>query len=415
MANHHAPLLESITLENFLSFGPTSGEVPLTPLNVIIGPNGAGKSNLIEALAVLRAVPRDLPFPIRRGGGVQEWLFKGDRAAGDRVAEGGIRGKTADSTGACIELIFSEGQLASFQSGDPAIRYRLVFGAQGGSFVVLDERLENTAPRGSETRPYFYFGYENGRPMLNVKEGRRELRREDVDPTQSILSQRRDPEAYPELTRLAEVLGQIRIYRDWQFGPEANIRAACAPDVRTDHLSERLDNLPARLAALRREPAVKKRLVGLVQRLAPGFDDFEVVPEGGTLNLYLAEGTRSVPARRLSDGTLRYLCLLAILVDPQPSTLIAIEEPELGLHPDILPTVCDLMVEASQRTQLVVTTHSTQLIDAMTDHAESVLICEKHQGETHLTRLDPAEVERWREHGSLGALWMAGHLGGTRW
>jgi predicted ATPase len=394
------PLLKSITLEGFLSYGPKAVTIPLTALNVLIGPNGSGKSNLVEALSVLRAVPKDLPLPIRQGGGVKDWLWREGKAGADTAR---------------LEGVFAEGQVARLAPGNPAVRYRLIFGAEGGSFTVLDERVENENPEGENPKPYFYFGYENGRPMLNVQQERREIQRADIDPTQSILSQRRDPEAYPELTRLADLLRRILIFRTWQFGPDSPVRKSCRADVRTDVLSESLDNLPARLAVLMGTPSVKRRLIELLRELAPGFDDLAVVPEGGALQLYLTEGSRSVPAQRLSDGTLRYLCLLAILLDADPAPLVVIEEPELGLHPDILPTLRDLMVEASAKTQLIVTTHSTQMVDAMTDHADSVLVCEKKDGPTEVSRLTQEEVDRWREHGSLGSLWMSGHLGGTRW
>ncbi len=391
--------LQQLTLKGFLSFGRAS-VVLLRPLNVVIGPNGSGKSNLVEALSVLRAVPKDLPLPIRQGGGVTDWLW---RDASEQPA-----------SRAEIEVVVAAG-LVAVPPGGSAVRYQLAFGAQGDSFVVLDERIENEHPTSGAPKPYFYFGYENGRPMLNVKNERRELRREDIDPTQSILSQRRDPDTYPELTRLANLLGRIVIYRNWQFGPDSSLRLSCAPDVRTDVLTESFDNLPARIAVLKRTPAVKKRLIELLSEVAAGFDDVEVVPEGGQLQLYLSERGRMMPARRLSDGTLRFLCLLAILLDPTPPPLVVIEEPELGLHPDLLPTVRDLLVDASTRCQLLVTTHSTQLVDAMTMHADSVLISEKRDGSTNLFPLDQANVEKWREHGSLGNLWMSGHLGGTRW
>ncbi|HYU31315.1 MAG TPA: AAA family ATPase [Thermoanaerobaculia bacterium] len=394
-----SPLLKSITLEGFLSFGPEAVTIPLTPLNVLIGPNGSGKSNLVESLSVLRAVPKDLPLPIRQGGGVKDWLWREGHAV---------------AAAARLEVLFTEGKVASSRPGKPAVRYRLVFGTEGGSFIVLDERVENEKPERGQ-KPYFYFGYESGRPMLNVQHERRELQRADIDPTQSILSQRRDPEAYPELTRLADLLRRILIFRSWQFGPDSSVRRSCRADVRTDTLSESFDNLPARLAVLMGMPAVKRRLIELLHELAPGFDDLVVVPEGGALQLYLTEGSRSVPAHRLSDGTLRYLCLLAILLDTDPPPLVVIEEPELGLHPDVLPTLRDLMVAASEKTQLIVTTHSTQMVDAMTDYADSVLVCEKKDGPTVVTRLTQEEVDRWREHGSLGSLWMSGHLGGTRW
>jgi predicted ATPase len=397
MTSQLSPLLKSIKLQGFLSYGPGAVTLPLTPLNVLIGPNGAGKSNLVEALSILRAVPKDLPLPIRRGGGVRDWLWR-------QGAE--------SSTEASLEIVFAEGQVAA---GKPAVRYRLAFGAEGGSFTVLDERVENETAEPRQTKPYFYFGYENGRPMLNVRRRRRELQRAEIDPAQSILSQRRDPEEYPELTRLADLLRRILIYRSWQFGPDSSVRGGCRADVRTDVLSESFDNLPARLAVLLGIPAIKRRLLELLGELAPGFDDLVVVPEGGSLQLYLTEGNRSIPAQRLSDGTLRYLCLLAILLDPDPAPLMVIEEPELGLHPDILPILRDLMVEASAKTQLIVTTHSTQMVDAMTDHAGSVLVCEKKDGPSTISRLTQEEVDRWREHGSLGSLWMSGHLGGTRW
>ncbi|MDR0564033.1 MAG: AAA family ATPase, partial [Azoarcus sp.] len=70
-------LLKSIKLTNFLSFGESSPELELRPLNVVIGPNGSGKSNLIAALTLLQAAPTDLLRPIREGGGVQDWLWKG--------------------------------------------------------------------------------------------------------------------------------------------------------------------------------------------------------------------------------------------------------------------------------------------------------------------------------------------------
>ncbi len=399
MSPPNRPLfITEVTLKGFLSFGLESSPLALAPLNVLIGPNGAGKSNLVEAFAVLRAVPRDLPLPIRTGGGVKEWLWRGDPKANE----------------ATLELTLSPGLIGQPRVS-PALRYRLAFGAQGDSFVVLDERLENSETQPGQLKPYFYFGYENGRAMLNVQGERRELRREDIDPTQSILSQRRDPHSYPEITALAAGLAKIRIYRNWSFGPDAKIRASCGADVRTDALSEDFDNLPARLAVLRRDREVKRRLLAHLSDLSPGFDDFEVVPEGGQLQLYVSEGSHSTPARRLSDGTLRFMSLLAILLDPAPPPVIVIEEPELGLHPDTLPVIRDLLIEASARTQLIVTTHSLTLVDSFTEHPEAILVCDKVNGATRIARLDPAQVAEWRQHESLGPLWLSGQLGGTRW
>ena len=365
-----SPLLKSIGLRGFLSFGPSAKDSPLRALNVLIGPNGSGKSNLVEALSVLRAVPRDLTAPIREGGRVQDWFWRPD-PSGDGVGSG------TDDPRARIELVFTEGQIVP-SHGQPVVRYRLVFGAQGESFAVLDKRLETEQAPRHQSKPDFYFGY-------------------------------------PELDRLTERLARIRIYRRWHFGPDASVRTACHPGVRADHLSEKLDNLPARLAVLKRSPLVKRRLVQQLRELAPRFDDVEVVPEGGGLALYLTEGGLSFPARRLSDGTLHYLCLLTILVDPDPPPLIAIEKPELGLHPDVLPQLASLLVDASSRTQLVVTTHSDILVDALTDTPEAIVVCEKVGGSTELTRLDAETLKPWLDKYRLGELWVRGEIGGNRW
>lgn len=126
-------------------------------------------------------------------------------------------------------------------------------------------------------------------------------------------------------------------------------------------------------------------------------------------------GNRTIPATRFSDGTLRYLCLLAILLHPEPPLLVVIELPELGLHPDILPTLTDLLVSASSRSQLIVTTHSDVIVDALTDSPENVVVCEKQDGQTEMRRLDKADLAKWLKDYTLGDLWSSGQLGGNRW
>jgi len=122
-----------------------------------------------------------------------------------------------------------------------------------------------------------------------------------------------------------------------------------------------------------------------------------------------------VPATRLADGTIRYLCLLAMLCHPAPPPLICLEEPELGLHPDLLPGLADLLVEASHRMQLIVTTHSDTLVDGLTKVPEAVVICEKRRGSTEMGRLTGAELTRWLKDYGLGQLWRSGEIGGNRW
>ena len=395
--------IRSIRLDSILSYGPGSAEFALEPLNVLIGPNASGKSNLIEALSLLAAAPRDLQTPVREGGGVQDWLWKGNEDLGKA---------TVDVT---IEAIRSTIPL----------RYRLSFSETGARFELRDEVIESEKPLSpSEAEPYIYYRYQEGRPVINVVdvEGEtgyaRNLEREDVRPDQSILSQRRDPDIYPELTYLANSFARMRFYRDLHLGSRSPIRTSQRLDLPQDYLLEDASNLGLILDDLMNRPSIRPLLLERTRDFYPLVDDVYIsVVNNVSLQIFFHEKglLHPVPAARLSDGSLRYLCLLAVLCHPAPSPVICIEEPETGLHPDVIPEVAKLLVEASSRSQIFVTTHSDILVDALTDSPESVVVCEKTDGITQLRRLSADELRPWLQDYRLGELWTQGRFGGNRW
>lgn len=385
-------LLRSLHLQNFLSFGPDTPELALGPLNLLIGANGSGKSNLIEAVCLMRSSPTSLADTLRQGGGVQEWIWKG-----------------------APESSASVGAVVTGLKGQQPLRHIIEFRPEKQAFHLGDERIENEHPDPREEVPYFFYKYQDGRPVVNVNGKQRGLRRETVDTDQSILAQRKDPEQYPEITHLGQQYGGIRAYREWAFGRNTIFRVPQRADMRNDRLEEDFSNLGLFLNRMRRSPDAKNEMLRYLHDLYEGVDDFETIIEGGSVQVFFSEGRFSIPATRLSDGTLRYLCLMAILCDPNPPPLICIEEPELGLHPDILPKIADLLVEASRRTQLIVTTHSNILVDAMTERPEAVVVCEKYDGQTQMKRLSTDDLGVWLEKYRLGQLWTRGDLGGTRW
>ncbi len=396
MDGNEMRIMRAIRPRNLLSFGPDTEPIDLESLNVLIGPNGSGKSNFIEAISLLRATPGDIRAVIRRGGGVGNWIWKG---APEEVAS--------------LDVVISNPQ------GHQPLRHHLAFWEENQTFRLVDERIENEKSYSGHETPYFYYSYQDGNPVINVRTGeeneQRKLKPETVKTDQSILAQRRDPETYPEVSYLANVYDDIKIYREWYFGRNATFREPQQADMRNDRLEEDFSNLGLFLNRLRGVPKAKNAILEALRDLYEGFDDFDVSIEGGTVQVFFTEGDFTIPATRLSDGTLRYLCLLAILCDPTPPPLICIEEPELGLHPDILPELANLLNAASERTQLIVTTHSDILVDAMTERPDVVLICEKHDGQTRISRPDGKELEEWLKDYRLGELWTCGELGGTRW
>ena len=387
-------LIRSLRQSNLLSFGPETKTLELQPLNVLIGPNGSGKSNLIEVIGLLQSAPRDLAAPIRAGGGVRDWIWRGE----PRVSVADIDAVIENPT------------------GSQPLRYELSFAERGQRFELIRERIANQRAYGGREQPYFYYEQINGRAVLNYKdETQRQLRPEEIDLEKSILGQRKDPDHYPELTYLGGMLERIRLYREWQFGRDTPPRLPQKADDSNDFLHEDGRNLGLVLNGLRREPSVKRRLLDALRKLYEGITDFEVIIEGGTVQVFFQENDITVPATRLSDGTLRYLCLLAILCHPTPPPLMCIEEPELGLHPDILPTLSELLRKASEHSQLIVTTHSEVLVDALTDAPQNIVVCEKRDGQTELRRLDEVALADWLKRYSLGDLWRKGELGGNRW
>jgi len=385
-------LIQHLTPRNFLSFGPDNPGIELRALNLFIGPNGSGKSNLFEAVSLMRATPKEVRDVTMKGGGVTEWPWKGN-----------------PGVPASVNWVVSNSP-----RGLLPLRHTLAFGSVAQSFALDDERVEDSEPLSSDKPPHPYYLYLRGQPRIIVG-GKRKIPR-SIAPDRSILAQRRDPERYPELAWLAQNYERIRLYREWSFGRRSILREPQRADMRSDHLEEDFSNLGLFLNRLKtRFPVAKVAILDSLRDLYEGISDFDVAIEGGTVQVYFTEGTFSIPATRLSDGTLRYLCLLAILCDPEPPPLVCLEEPELGLHPDILPKVADLLRSASRRTQILVTTHSDILVDAMTDTPEVVVVCSKEHGQTEMERLNPDDLVEWLKRYRLGQLWTKGEIGGNRW
>lgn len=393
--------LHRIKLQNILSFGPDVQVLELAPLNVLIGPNGSGKSNLLEVIGLLRAAPNDLTVPLREGGGGDSWIWNGELTNKFQWSQVDV----------AIGPFFDE-QL---------LRYSLLFTPfHMGAPFVEEEIVEVLPNEEGKSSPERYLERRRVAVTLAVRDMlgntiQRELPPTDIRFDQSILSQLKDPVQYRELTHLGRGFAGIHLYRQWSFGRNTPPRLPQKADLPNQTLVEDGHNLGMVLNRLERDPKAKPKLLTELRRLYHGIDDYYVQVEAGSVQVFLKEGSVPVPATRLSDGTLRYLCLLAILCHPTLPPLVCIEEPELGLHPDILPGLADLLREASERCQLIVTTHSDTLVDALTETPESIIICEKENGQTKLKRLNKNDLSRWLKKYRLGDLWTSGELGGTRW
>ena len=386
--------IQSIRLGGFLSFPPGSPALELRPLNVLIGPNGAGKSNLIEAFDLLAATPLDLAAAVRAGGGAEEWPWKGPNSSGR----------------ARIEAVLDAGT----PTGKP-LRYGLEFGAVRRRVEVFDEVVEEAVARDDDEVPCYY-AFRRGDPVIAMRSesgeiSKRRLKKESVRPDLSMLAQRKDPDTYPEITWLGERLREIRTFRDWTFGPSAPLRQPQRADLPGGPLLPDNRNLALVLNHIEHEGG--ERFSELVKRFLPGVERVSTYVAGGAIDLFLHESglASPTPSVRVSDGTLRFMAVLATLLDSSPPALLCIESPELGLHPDAAALLGELLIEASERMQLIVTTHSGSLLDCFTNACEAVVVCERPGAGTELCRLDRRELASWLEEHRLGDLWSMGALG----
>ena len=406
-------LFHSLRLRSFLSYGLEGQAVELGPLNVLIGPNATGKSNLVQALAILRACPADLAGAVRRAGGIRDLIWKGHATQAPALL-----------LGADIDFPDWESVLAySLELGELSERVDIV----GETICAASGSGDYYVREGGDAKAYAVpIGPDLADISLGSVTRRTEVELSSAEPglrirggpvlarDQSILSQLRDPVRYPEITYLGRRLPEIRIYRNWNVGGSSPLRTPQRADLPGDFLLEDASNLALVLNDLEHRGA-KEAVSENLRQLYPRLTDITGRVIGGTVLLYFHEDGLEQPisAARASDGVLRFLCLLAILCHPTPPPLICIEEPELGLHPDVMSALGELLVEASQRTQLIVTTHSDVLVSALSDVPEAVLVCERDDKGTQLRGLEKDKLAEWLEKYSLGELWRMGEIGGT--
>ena len=387
--------IQRLRMGGLLSFPPDMDFFELQPLNVLIGPNASGKTNFIEVLELLRATPTDFAAAIRGGGGAQEWLWKGD-------------GRPPPAT---IEV-----EAGPFLVTGRPLRYRLSFSTIGPRVDIIDEAVEEVTPQGVE--PYFYYTFQQGHSVINIRvrtpseqTEERTVQWDERSMDQSVLAQRKDPDLYPELYQLGRWFQSIQTFREWTFGRYGALRQPQRADLPEQRLLSDFSNLALVLNQIEHKsgPVFNEHL----KRFFPRFERMSTSISGGTVQFYLHESGFSapIPATRLSDGTIRFIALLATLLAPEPPSLVCIEEPELGLHPDAVALLADLLVDTSQRMQLVVTTHSDTLVSALTNQPAAIVACERPGAGTVLRRLDPEKLASWLDDYLLGDLWRMGELG----
>ena len=365
-------------------------------LNVVIGPNGSGKSNLLRVLELVTVSARkELATSILSAGGIRSILWDGQANA----IEFGLRTTPVE---------------AQLEAQRCALEYRVKLvpiGKASSFYRVQSETLFNDSlvSTGKQKDPFKFLEREKLVAKIFDDENRALIAPEDsVLEDETLLSIAAGPfSSNPVLTLFQEQLASWTVYQYLDVSQYSSIRQPAVT-----RLEERIEsdgqNLISVLHTLYTGDRDFKREINAAMKAAFG-DDFEelVFPPAADQQIQLRVRWKSLrreqSAADLSDGTLRFLFLLTVLAGPDPPPLVAIDEPETGLHPSMLPIVAEYAVDAARRTQIILTTHSPQFLDAFQETVPTTTVVEWAEGETKLKTISGESLDYWLKEYSLGS------------
>ena len=362
------PQLKSIRIAGFRSIKDMTLE--LRPLNVLIGANGAGKSNLTAFFKLV-----------------------------NELMAGRLQQHIGTTGGASANLYFGP-------KITPQLEAKMAFAVDNGTDTYrlrLFHAADDTLIFAEETLSFLQTGYSHPRDV-QLGAGHRETR---------IGGEAAKGE--PAAKTLRYLLNHCRVYHFHDTSPTSRVRQYgyfgnnrwLMPDAA---------NLAAVLHKLKsHNETVYRRIIGTIRQIAPFFEDFDLEPTNANdiiLNWRHRTFDLVFGPHQLSDGTLRAICLIALLLQPKEDLpiLIVVDEPELGLHPYALSVIASLLREASCHTQVLVSTQSSTFLDSF--EPEDIVVVERQGEATEFDRPDAKKLDAWLEDYSLGEVWQKNVIGG---
>lgn len=360
--------LDTITIQNFKSI--RSLDLKIKPLNILIGANGAGKSNFVSAFKFLNhLIDENLQTYTAKLGGAHRILYYG--------------GKVSDTMS--FEVSFN--------------------GGANGYTCVLDTSSEDS------------FFFEKEAVWCHDQD------RFPAPLTESLGSGHVETRINKAVKEKAvgvadHVLRRLRSWKLYHFHDTSDsARVKLTGDLEDNFiLHPDARNLAAFLYCLEQtEEDYFKNIQDAVRLVAPFFDRFDLHPSRLNPDKIRLEWKEKgsdtyFDAASLSDGTLRFMCLATLLLQPRVPSVILLDEPELGLHPYAITVLADLLRSASQKAQVIVATQSVTLVNQFAP--ENIVVVDRENGQSVFRRLDQADMSQWLDEYGLGDLWEKNILGG---
>jgi len=354
--------IEHLSIDGFMSIRKLEN-LELGALNVLIGQNGAGKSNFVAFFGFLRELVE---------GRLGSWVS--NQGGSNRILHFGTKETTE-------------------------IHTRIAFGNNEYEFSLVPSKIDTLY----FTKEALWYGDDK----FPIYPGHTESKLKDQTGS--------DP-----LRRADYIYAAISSWRVYHFHDTSDSAGVKRKGALHDnvYLREDASNLAAYLHMLRHQYAeTYSQIVKTVRLAIPFFDDFDLRPEPLRPDEYdimllwrQKDSDYPFTPSQLSDGSLRFICLVTALLQPNPPATIIIDEPELGLHPHAIVLLGALLRSASKRMQIIVATQSVPLVDEFS--IDNLLIVERENGETVFCRPNADEYNLWLEEYSVGDLWAQNVLGG---
>jgi len=407
-------MIKSVKLTNFFSFQEEQIDLD-AQVNILVGINGSGKSNLLKAIKLLKvgvegnaddSALRELI--VNKWGGFDNIYCK---AAKDDKFKNSIR----------IEYTLDQRVLTEFGNGLVQFRSDVIYKIE----IIKKPATDNyyISESISTRKNYFYLDFINGSGRVRERQESGDIppvQYDDYNPQELALSKisEFDKDRYLPLVTIKKAIRDIAVYNYFDTTPDSKLRSAMSATSATKKLLPDGSNLPQILNSIKINHKDYYRIIQSklqdVNEMFVGFD-FNILGSG-FFELMLDENklNSSIHITHISDGTLRYLCLLSILFNPDRGTLVCIDEPEVGLHPDMIYNISSSISEVSKGSTFLIASHSENVLNGF--NVDKIRVFEKDElNSTKVKMFTEKDFEGWYDDFSPGAMWRAGDLGGKRW
>ncbi len=401
-------MIKSIIIEHFFSFGESQKITLNSETNILIGINGSGKSNFIKSIELL--------CEGIAGGGManlvnKKWGGFSALANCNTSLNAETISITYEFDKEIIEKVVLNGNKFS---QNPIYEIKI---SKLGNYYSLAEYLYSVNPE-SPDKPFTYLKVKNGKGVLSARENRQiKLKPATFQEDELVLKQLFEPQQYFPLFTLQKAIKRIFVYNYFDTTWNSKIRGL-SPYYTESQLLPSGENLTHLLNLLSGNYTESyDKILSALKDVNPHFRDLVFTqPTGSETLLTLKEKflSHAITVKHISDGTLRFLILLSILYNPNRGKIVCLDEPEIGLHPDMINTVAEGIKYAAQNgTQMIVATHSPLLLNSF--DLEDLLIFEKNEQNKTIVSTKSEDDLEWGNEFSTGRIWLNGLIGGKRW